>query len=237
MTDPAPMDPGTAEPAALSRLLRARATAKVLGDPDAPLPPSRRRGSVDRLLADAAWAPFHYPRPEGERGALPSPVPWRAWALDAPECRALLDRIRAEELSAGIVADMLAAADAAVLLTWRPAGGRRAEDDPAGAFDGSLVNMEHVAAAGAMAQSLLLGATAMGWRSYWSSGGVLRGAPVTGWLGVPAQELSLGAVFLFPAEGGREARSGKLRGLRGGVGDWARWCEVAPRPDPRGPAT
>ena len=83
--------------------------------------------------------------------------------------------------------------------------------------------MEHVAAAGAMVQSLLVGATALGWRSYWSSGGVLRGAPVTGWLGVPEEELSLGAVFLFPAEGGREVRPGKWRDARGDVAAWARW--------------
>jgi nitroreductase len=204
---------------ALPDLLRRRATAKVLGDVEAPAPAASRRSLVERLLEDAAWAPFHYARPEADRGDLPSPVPWRAWALDAPDCRALLARLRREGISAGIVADMLAVAEAVVLLTWRPAGGRRAEDDPAGAFDGSLVNMEHVAAAGAMAQSLLLGATALGLRSYWSSGGVLRGRPVTGWIGVPEEELSLGAVFLFPAEGGREARPGKWRDARGSVSD------------------
>lgn len=220
--------PGPDGRAALSAVLRARATAKVLGDPEAPLPASAgRRAAVERLLADAGLAPFHYPRPEAERGARPSPVPWRAWALDAPACRALLTRTRAVGLGGGIVPDMLAAADALVLVTWRPAGGRRAEDDPKGAFDGTALNMEHVAAGGAMIQSLLLGATAAGWRSYWSSGGVLRGAPVWGWLGVPPEELLLGAVFLFPPIGG-EARPGKWRDARGGVADWTTWCEVAP---------
>ena len=226
VTPPGPM-PTPAD--ALSAVLRARATAKVLGDPDAPLPAAAgERNDVERLLADAAWAPFHYARPEAERGPLPSPVPWRAWALDAPACRGLLARVLEARLPAGIVADMLAAADALVLVTWRPAGGRRAEDDPAGPFDGSLVNMEHVAAGGAMVQSLLLAATAAGHRTYWSSGGVLRGAPVTGWLGVPPEELLLGAVFLFPVEGGREARPGKWRDARGDVSDWAAWCEVSP---------
>ena len=213
--------------AVLSAALRARATAKVLGDAQAPGPiRGTDRSTVERLLADAGTAPFHYVRAEAERGPLPSPVPWRAWVLDARACRALLARIVAEGLGAGIVADMLAAAEAVVLVTWRPAGGRRAEDHPSGPFDGSLVNMEHVAAAGAMTQSLLLAATAAGHRTYWSSGGVLRGAPVTGWLGVPDEELSLGAVFLFPAQGGREVRPGKWRDARGRVSDWAAWCQV-----------
>ena len=217
---------------ALSAVLRGRATAKVLGDPEAPSPArGPERAAIDRLLADAGTAPFHYARAERERGPLPSPVPWRACKLDAAACRALLGRIRAEGLEAGIVADMLAVAEALVLVTWRPVGGRRAEDDPSGAFDGTLVNMEHAAAGGAMIQSLLLTATAAGHRTYWSSGGVLRGPPVTGWLSVPEEELLLGAVFLFPSEGGREARPGKWRDARGGVADWSAWAEVAaPRP-------
>lgn len=207
------------DPAALSAVLRARATAKVLGDPEAPEPASSDRGAVEAMLADAAWAPFHHPRP----GGAGSPVPWRAWALDAAGCRALLRRISEAALKAGIVADMLAAAEALVLVSWAPEGPSRPEDDPAGPFDGTVRNMEHAAAGGAMIQSLLLAATAAGRRSYWSSGGVLRGAPATGWLGVPEGEVLLGAVFLFPAEGGREVRPGKLRDRRGAVADWARW--------------
>ena len=223
---------------AVSAALRDRATAKVLGDPDAPAPAQgATRAAVERLLADAGTAPFHYARSEAERGPLPSPVPWRAWALDAPACRALLARIRAAGLGAGIVADMLAMADALVLVTWRPAGARRAESDPSGPFDGTLVAMEHVAAGGAMIQSLLLAATAAGHRTYWSSGGVLRGAPVWDWLGVPHEELLLGAVFLFPTEGGRETRPGKWRDVRGTVEDWSAWCEVGPARPRGGPAS
>lgn len=222
---PPALPPG---PAALSAVLRGRATAKVLGDAARPRPPEGPpRAAVEALLDAAAWAPFHYPRPEADRAGGPSPVPWRAWALDAPGCRALLGRVRAAGLGAGIVPEMLAAADALVLVTWRPAGGRRAEDDPRGAFDGTPLNMEHVAAGGAMIQSLLLAATAAGHRSYWSSGGPLRGGPVWGWLGVPPEELLLGAVFLFPAQGG-EARPGKWRDARGAVAGWTTWCEIAP---------
>ena len=227
--------PPEGAPPALSAILRARATAKVLADPAAPWPTRGRpsRAAVEALLDAAAWAPFHQPRPEAERAGGPSAVPWRAWALDAPACRALLARVRAAGLGAGIVPDMLAAADALALVTWRPAGGRRAEDDPRGAFDGTVLNLEHAAAGGAMIQSLLLAATAAGHRTYWSSGGALRGGPAWAWLGVPPEELLLGAVFLFPAEGAaegqeREARPGKWRHARGAVADWATWCDVTP---------
>ena len=215
----------------LSAIMRRRSTEKVLGDPDRPAPAdARHRDLVDLFLADAGLAPFHYPHPawkaEAPSGATQaphaSPVPWRAHKLDAVACRALLARIRRSNLPAGIIADMLAAADALILVAWTPSG----EADEL--FAGSLVNMEHVAAGGAMIQSLLLAATVAGYRTYWSSGGVLREPPVTRWLGIPDGEILLGAVFLFPGQVPDErVKTGKWREARGEVGDWSRWCEVA----------
>ncbi len=60
--------------------------------------------------------------------------------------------------------------------------------------------MEHIAAASAAIQNLLLAATARGISNYWSSGGVLRSAQVFQQLGIPRQQILLGAIFLFPSE-------------------------------------
>ena len=207
----------------LSTLLNARRTAKVLADDGAPDGDHTvDRWEIDALLADAAMAPFHYPhpafRPNGSDRM--SAVPWTVTKLDGPACRALARRLVATDPTAGTIGRMLRAATGLALVWFTP------EDEAAGdaAFAGTERNMEHVAAAGAFAQSFLLAATAAGHRTYWSSGGALRGEPVTHWLGVPPGDVLVGALFLFPAElEGAEVRPGKLRDMRGKVGDWSEW--------------
>ena len=214
----APMDrPDDRE--AIARLLRARRTSKVLAAPDdAPIGGNVDRAVVDAMLADAAHAPFHYPHPD--RDAAASAVPWRATKLDGPACRALAARAERAELPIGSVARMLRAADGLVLVWFTPEG----EASDGEVFAGSERNLEHVAAAGAFAQSFLLAATAAGRRTYWSSGGVLRAAPVTDWLDVPDGDVLVGALFLFPTETGTaEVKDGKWRDGRGEVADWSRW--------------
>ena len=128
------------------------------------------------------------------------------------------------------IPNMLAAACGLLQVTWLPDEGTikgdvTAKDAPV--FDGTLRNMEHIAAASAFVQSLLLAADAQGFRTYWSSGGPLRGGEVFSLLGIPDTQLLIGSVFLFPADPkDADVRPGALANARGEVGDWSRIVEI-----------
>lgn len=211
---------------AVDQTIRGRRTVKVHAD--APAPARDRRAVVDGLLATAGWAPFHRPAADVHRGALSSPVPWRFYALDAAACRALRESLNGE---GGKLLEMLAVADALVQATWLPDPPAAGAEAP-GLFTPTVPNMEHVAAAGAAIQNLLLAATARGIPTFWSSGGgVLRTPAVLARLGIPEGEVLLGSVFLFPedAEGVTVVHS-KLRETRGAAGDWSRWVQPGDGP-------
>lgn len=209
---------------------RARRTDKVLADPSAPTAePAFDRAAFEALIEAAQSAPFHYPAAAPHRsGAARSVAPFRFYGLDPAGCRALLRRLQAASAPAGKVLDMLAAASALALATWTPdpEGRLGGDGEPVApdAYAPSLVNMEHIAAAGAAAQNFLLGATAQGWRTYWSSGGVLREPAGFEILGLPRAEILIGALFLFPQNvGSAEIKPGKLRAERGALSDGFRW--------------
>jgi nitroreductase len=214
------MDRETA--AAVDGVIRARRTAKVLADEA--FAATDLRGTVEELVATAGWAPFHRvaARVHTEVGGLSSIVPWRFYLLDAAACRALRQTLLARG-DRSKIPRMLAAADALVMATWLP---NPPKGPVTGLFEATEENMEHVAAAGAAVQNLLLAATARGIRNYWSSGGPLRGEDAFRWMGIPAAEILLGALFLFPAEtGDAEVSPGSHRDRRGAPGDWSRWVE------------
>lgn len=207
----------------VEQVIRARRTAKVLSAE--PLPATGARETVEELVAAAGWAPFHKPaaKAHAEAGSLPSIVPWRFHLLDAPACRELR-RVLLERSDRSKIPRMLAAAAALVQATWLP---NPPKGPVTGLFEATEENMEHVAAAGAAVQSLLLAATARGIATYWSSGGVLRTPEAFGWMGIPAGEVLLGSVFLFPAEcPGAEVAPGAHRDRRGSPADWSRWIEL-----------
>jgi nitroreductase len=206
----------------VDRVIRERRTTKVLAD--APFPEPDVRQVVEELAATAGWAPFHrvVARVHQESG-LTSIVPWRFHLLDAAACRAVRRALLARGDKSKIPR-MLAAASALVMATWLP---NPPKGPVTGLFEATEENMEHVAAAGAAVQNLLLAATARGIPNYWSSGGPLRGEDAFGWMGIPAGEIPLGAVFLFPAEtGGAEVNPGSHRDRRGDPRDWSRWVEL-----------
>lgn len=218
--------------------IRGRRTSKVTSAD--PLPPSgTSREDLEALFETAGWAPFHRPAAEAHRGAspgaLPGAVPWRFHALDAAGCRALREALAG---ASGPVPGLLAAADALVQVTWlpdprveAPPADSRTAPASAGLFEPTLANMEHIAAAAAAVQNLLVAATARGLRTFWSSGGgVLRQPETLARLGVGPAEVLLGSVFLFPAEAAGTAESGTgLREQRGALGDWMRWADPPPR--------
>ena len=90
-------------------------------------------------------------------------------------------------------------------------------------FEPSIQNMEHIAAASAAVQNMLLAATARAVPNYWSSGGALRSPDVFQLLEIPAHEILLRAVFLFPHDLSKATtKGGSLRPSRSPLHDWSR---------------
>lgn len=213
-------------------LVHRRKTLKVLAKDAFPL--ADHRPIIERLLAVAGWAPFHKICGANHRGEgqLTGIEPWRFHSLDAPACRALRLRVIDRE-AAGKIPAMLASADAMIMATWLPNPPSTPADLPLDneSFEPTLGNVEHIAAASAAVQSLLLAATAAGFETYWSSGGILRSPGTFGDLGIPTEQRLLGALFLFPgnvqASDRVEIAESKLRSQRCAATQWSRWVELS----------
>ena len=198
----------TADADTLDAVIRTRRTSKRLRDPDeartdrAPLA-TERRDELDAMLAVAGDAPFHRRvADEHRRGELDSAVPWRFHVLERPACLALLDALETRATAdpeskwarawKSKIPELLAGASACVQVTWLP----DPTDEPGTAPELTERNVEHIAAASAAVQNLLLAATARGWSSYWSSGGILKDADAFALLDIPTEQELLGAVML-----------------------------------------
>ena len=205
---------------AVDAAIRGRRTVKLGTDADAPAPGTVSRAEVDEVLAVAGLAPFHHVAERCD-GAI---EPWRCHALDAAACRALRARALADGVT-GRVPQMLVVAEAMALVTWLPRG--PVTRGPRVRFEGTLVNMEHAAAVGAMIQNALVAATARGLPTYWSSGGWLATDAGLEAVGAGADELLLGAVFVFPRTPPAEATvsPGKHHAHRSPLAAWSRWVE------------
>lgn len=223
----------------VDRIIRARHTRKVMLSPERLAESSGAWNSehereLRNMLEGAAWAPFHRRSHEEthRQGELDSVLPWRFHVLDKPACLALLNYLQQQVQSdadprwarawQSKIKNLLSACGALVQATWLP--------DPAEAGGEPQLtdnNVEHIAATGAAIQNLLLAAEARGWRSYWSSGGILRDAQVFEYLGIGPHESLLGSVFLTPDEAdGATVIPGGLRDQRGDVGSWSRWLQL-----------
>lgn len=206
----------------IEKAAQERKTLKLLGDPAAPLAPvGLSRNVVEDLVTAAGWAPFHRPayraREEGERTV----EPWRFTMLDAQACRALLPRLSEIPKPPGKISNMLAVADALLLVTWLP------EPAQGEGWEASDFNMEHIAAGAAAIQTLLLAATARGIGNYWSSGGALGTREAFEIVGIDPRDVLLGAVFLFPEPPeNAEAVPGKMREKRSQPSAWSRWVDL-----------
>ena len=216
-------------------IIRQRKTLKVLAEEGAPfpLPSGELAASMAELVELGSCAPYHYPCDAGHQVApLDSPAPWRFYALTAENCRKLLGRIHQQPEPVGKIGNMLAAADGLILTTWLPdppATQPPAEQPPAGQlFEPTRRNMEHIAAASAAIQNMLLAATQANIQSYWSSGGAaLRSDLVFEWLSIPATQILLGAIFLFPEDTRSAAtKPGANRGRQGSPDRWLHWVQL-----------
>lgn len=201
--------------------IRERKTAKVLGDPQAPLPVSAAFDQQIKALVDVAGhAPFHKEAAEKHRAEMTSAVPWRFYVLNGAACRSLLKQLQAlgGSFMRGKIPLMLAAAGGMIQVTWLP------DDDDMS----SLRNQEHLMAASAATQNLLLAATARDIDNYWSSGGVLREPKLYEMLGIPEGELLVGSIFLFPEVPAElEVGKGKHRGKNNPAEGWSRWVDFS----------
>ncbi len=210
--------------------IRARRTLKLRTDPKNPLSITKSetfKKTVEELIALAGNAPFHYESPQEVREKdLFGAEPWRFHALDTSTCRRLLKEFNGDRpvKSSDGIKQMLATADALILVTWLPEHAKKAKRK----FHPSVKNMEHIAATGAAIQNLLLAATSAGITNYWSSGGSLRKPKVKSFLGIPEDEILLGAVFLFPSEypDSVHIKKGKNRKGRGSLNTWMNWLEL-----------
>ncbi len=210
------------------KALGQRRTYKTIGDPNNPEKPRMQNTEgVKSLLQAAGNAPFHVPCDRSHQTTLGSIVPWRVYALDAKNCRQLMQRLIDNGDTTKLPA-MLAASEYLFQVTWLPdPHSSHGLLNPSEPFEPTLRNMEHIASASAVAQSLLLAGEAEGYRTYWSSGGALRSDAVFGWLDIPSAEILIGSVFLFgQTPEHAEVKPGSHANNRGKPEDWSRWPEL-----------
>jgi nitroreductase len=194
---------------AVDAAICARRTHKVLGG--AGPEPASFAAALQESLEVAGMAPFHFARSEE------IPEPWRLRAFVG----AGLERVRGELDAAGVLYAKLPAifggAGALVQATWLPEA--RPERD-----------CEHLAAASAAVQNLLLAMHARGFASYWCSAPVLGKADAARILGVDPAEAYLGSLFFgvrLPApEEAERGFIGKMHARRTpGAAGWSSWTE------------
>ncbi|MEM6318468.1 MAG: nitroreductase family protein [Bacteroidota bacterium] len=221
----------------IDTIIKKRKTEGILAAPNSPWTCQSKLGdfrpTIEALLDLAVMAPYHKPCAEHHQQTLASSVPWRFYVLDAMNCRWLLDYIKKENIPSGKIANMLAAADALFLVTWLPdqteslvAKDELSEVLP---FEGTLRNMEHIAAASCAIQNVLIGATARNIPNYWSTGGQLRKFQLRQYLQIPLTEILLGAVFLFPTDSKNrteQVKPGKMRQKGKEKATWSKWVQL-----------
>ena len=198
----------------IDQTIISRKTQKVLAEEPWDIDPDKKellKQNIQELLDLAQYAPYHYKIDEKyyakAKSELDSCVPWRFYVLDTEACRYLYSYIKNPAIKKDKIRDMLAAADALLMVTWLPHPPRENSQDVTTErmfeplpFDGNGMNMEHIAATSCAIQNILIGATARNIPTYWSSGGKLRDKVARDYLGIPMHEILLGTIFLFPED-------------------------------------
>ena len=202
----------------VANVIRSRRTEKVLAQlEDAKDVPADvdalRRPQVNAAIQTAGFAPFHYARQPDIA------EPWRAHILWHDQAIKVTHHLRDERGDTGKLPMLLAGCSAAVLVTWLPEfdGNRGKPLKPQVAEEQRSRDEEHLAAASAMVQNLLLLLTAHGMGTYWSSGGALRKPEMFEHLGIPAEERFLAGVFIeYPEmmDGTKDRKPGSHRDKR-----------------------
>lgn len=193
------------------------------------------KNTVQDLLNLAVCAPYHYKSDrefQSDDKELNSCLPYRFYVLDAANCRALVQYADQQGLELKKLKNMLNAANALLIVTWLPSNKSNSNFNTSKEpfpFEGSLINMEHIAAGSAAIQNVLLGATARKIPNYWSSGGALRENPLREFLKISIKEVLLGAIFLFPKDSQErqvEIKPGGLRDIGKETHTWSKWIDI-----------
>ena len=217
--------PGRLDPSAVEAAILQRRTLKVLADADhpaviAPDVAERHRTTVRGALRISGWAPFHY-----DRRVDGLAEPWRAHVLWHEDCQRLAPKMTEwfpEIPPTSKILRMLYGCGALVLVTWLP----QFADEPSPTPKQTAIDEEHLAAASAMVQNLLLLLTSHGMGTYWSSGGKLGDAKFFEQMGLAPGQRLLAAVFIeYPEtlDDQRDRLPGKHRDSRstGWIGEVA----------------
>jgi len=214
----------------LATIIQQRQTWKVLAPVDQPVIHSAETldagdQKLTEAIAAAGWAPFHY-----DRATDGIAEPWRAHVLNQTQCRALA--IEFPSLFADIkptnkLPGILSACGSLVLVTWLPQFSHDAQTDAEELPKEKQIQVdeEHLAAASAFVQSLLLMLTAQELGPYWSSGGQFRTPAMFEHLKIPTVQRLLAAIFVDydPQHQAAERIAGKHRESRADSSRWARW--------------
>ena len=221
----------------IDQIIKNRKTQKVLADTpwNTKTSETELHQTINELLDLAAHAPYHKKCDDHHiAGDLKSCLPWRFYVLDTQNCRLLLQYIEDNNIKSGNIANMLASAEAMLLVTWLPDTSENFEksnQSEAVPFEGNIQNMEHIAAASAAIQNVLLGATDREIPNYWSSGGVLRLQTLRDYLQISLSEVLLGALFLFPKDSEQRddvtIKLGQMRDQGKEKEDWSKWIKLS----------
>lgn len=189
----------------VQKIIRQRATQKILGDPQAPVRWSdETKTSCDQLvlqaIRDCGSAPFHY-----DRKLDGIAEPWRVYWLDCHSCRRLASDLPhlVQDLKPGAkLPALLAACGSLALFTWHPQERNSGGASAVAPFHTRTerINREHLAATAAAVQNLLLLLTALGMPNYWSSGTLIEDQ-LFNQLGIPTDSVLTAAVFIHYPQG------------------------------------
>ncbi len=214
----------------IDAIIKKRKTQKILAESSwtSDLSDNELQSLVSELLDLAAHAPYHYRAHENHNSkALNSCLPYRAYILNTKKCRETATYMSDHDVKAGKIKNLLLSSNALLLFTWLP---ETHEENKDGArhvtFEGNIKNMEHIAAASAAIQNVLLGATAREIPNYWSTGGPLRTDQLKNYLGIPVDEIVMGSIFLYPKDA--ELRNpriipGAMRNEGKEINTWSKW--------------
>lgn len=191
---------------AVDAAVRDRRTRKVL---DGPGPdPAAFEQALRAGLETAGFAPFHFAAGEEV------PEPWRFRVFLGAGMARLRATLDGDQLLYGKLPAIFDGAGAVVQASWLPEG--RPERD-----------WEHLAAAAAAAQNLLLAMHARGFGSYWCSAPVLGEATAMAQFGASPGEAYLGTLFFGAplSAADEEARGfrGKMHARRTPPSAWSSW--------------
>ncbi len=208
----------------VSQVLRERRTTKVLATAVSGVDysaPEREIGDkiVRSAIEDAGFAPFHYDRNQDGISE-----PWRFYIVPNDQCRLLASKLAQwypDMKPTNKLPAMLSACGCLVLVFWLPQFDQPADDKQI------RIDEEHLAAAAAATQNLLIALTARGLKTYWSSGGFFRTNDMKLRLGIATKQKLLSAVFVdYGAETGVEFIGGKQHANRQPYSAWTTTVSV-----------